>query len=80
MSICEHWGSQAPLGAAKLYREGSCCCRLRLLILLLRSRSHCLPLYSHRPGLGLSTKSPESASVASLQLHHFVGLLLILRN
>ena len=27
VSICEQWGLQAPLGAAELYREGSCCWR-----------------------------------------------------
>ena len=27
VSICEQWGLRAPLGAAELYREGSCCWR-----------------------------------------------------
>ena len=25
--LCVQWGLQAPLGAAELYREGSCCWR-----------------------------------------------------
>jgi len=39
-SICEQWVLQAPLGAAELYREGSCCWRC-LSPTSLMIRGHC---------------------------------------
>ena len=40
LSICEQWGSRAPLGAAELYMEGSCCWRC-LFPTSLMIRGHC---------------------------------------
>jgi len=40
VSICEQWGLQAPLGAAELYREGSCSWRC-LFPTSLMIRGHC---------------------------------------
>ena len=40
VSICEQWGLRAPLGAAELYREGSCCWRC-LFPTSLMIRGHC---------------------------------------
>ena len=34
MSICEQWGLRAPLGAAELYREGSCCWHVKPIMVL----------------------------------------------
>jgi len=40
VSICEQWGLRAPLGAAELYREGSCCWRCFFPTSLM-IRGHC---------------------------------------
>ena len=50
VSICEQWGLQAPLEAAELYREGSCCWRC-LSPTSLMIRGHC-PVFPDQQVMG----------------------------
>ena len=51
VSICEQWGLRAPLGAAELYREGSCCWRC-LFPTYLVNDTWSLPSLSRSTGMG----------------------------
>ena len=66
MSICEQWGLQAPLGAAELYREGSCCWRcLSPTSLMIRGHFPVFPDQQAQRGgsqlteLGIGAKAPD---------------------
>ena len=80
MSICEQWGLQAPLGAAELYREGSCSWRC-LFPTSLMVRGHC-PVFPDQHWEDYRGKiiKPREPLNRPYDLQYFIGQATLLNH